>query len=268
MTGPLPDKGTGASSKSGVRLPPDRLARRFAVVLVGPQLGENIGATARAMLNFGLSDLRLVRPRDGWPNPRADANASGALGLGVEARVYDDLVSAVADRTFVLATCPRLRDMVKDVLTPREAAQRLDAAAGAGGRTAILFGPEKHGLDNDALAIADAQVRFPTNPGFSSLNLAQAVLLMAHEWFTVGDATPAAELRTGEAEPADKERLFGLFGHLEGALDEAGFFRSPDMRPTMVRNIRAALTRARLTVQEVSTFRGIVSAFQRPRKQD
>jgi tRNA/rRNA methyltransferase len=232
-----------------------------AIILVEPQLGENIGSVARAMLNFGLTDLRLVNPRDGWPNPSAKANASGADSVLMDATVFDSVEEAVADLSTVLAATARPRDLVTEIVTPQGAAARLRAAIGGGERAGMLFGRESTGLDNDSIALADAVVNVPCNPGFSSLNLGMAVLLLSYEWFQFDDATPRDELRTERSKPADKKLLVGLFEHLEGELDACGFLRVTEKRPSMVRNLRAIFQRARLTEQEVRTLRGVISGL-------
>ncbi len=249
-------------------------AAKPAVVLVNPQLGENIGTAARAMGNFGLDDLRLVDPRDGWPNKRAGETASGADWIIEGARVHDDLPAALADCHFVYATTARPRGMVKQVVTPAEAAADMRARAGRGEKTAILFGRERWGLDNDEIALADVIVMAPVNPDFASLNIAQAVLLVGYEWFkltasSIGQATPelpATEgpgLKMPDTRPATKAELGGLFDHLETELDASGFFKSRANRPTMVRSLRNLLQRAELTEQEVRTLRGVVASLVR-----
>lgn len=233
-----------------------------AFILVVPQLGDNIGAAARAMLNFSLTDMRLVAPRDGWPNPRAWKAASGADSILDEAQVTQTTAEAVAGLDFVLATTARPRDMVKPVYTPEEGIRRMRAHLAKGGKPGFLFGPERTGLHNDDLALADAIVTVPLNPGFSSLNLAQAVLLMAYEWNRAGDTTPPAEMvMAADTRPANKAELLGLFEHLESELDAASFLRPPEKRAGMIRNIRNIFQRAGMTEQEVRTFRGIVTAL-------
>src|SRR5262245_34500598 len=181
-----------------------------AIILVEPQLGENIGTTARAMLNCGLSDLRLVRPRDGWPNPKAVANASGADTVLEAARLYDSAEAAVADLKRVYATTARHRGMIKRVVTPRRGAAEMRKALARAEGVGIRFGPERTGLLNDDIALADAVVSVPLNPGFASLNLAQAVLLVGYEWFQAGDKAPASELVTNETRPATKAELLNF----------------------------------------------------------
>lgn len=237
-----------------------------AIVLVEPQMGENIGAAARAMANFGLTDLRLVRPRDGWPNRKAKAAASGATGIVDDVRVFDTAEAAVAGLNFVYATSARTRDLPKEVFGPREAAAELRARTAAGQAVGILFGRERWGLTNEEIALADAIVTFPVNPKFASLNLAQAVLLVSYEWMTARldgalptrDAIPEIDLT-----PAPKEHLVGLMKHLETALDPTGYFRTPDMRPTMVQNLRAILQRAGFTKDEIDVLHGVIAALER-----
>lgn len=234
-----------------------------AIVLVRPQLGENIGTAARAMLNFGLSDLRLVAPRDGWPSERARAAASGADLVIDRARLFADSKEAVADLDFVIATTARARDMVKPVLTPAAAAAKLREAIAAGGRAGVMFGPERTGLENDEVVLADALVMVPVNPAFASLNLAQAVLLIGYEWFKASDRTAAERIDYLQTRPATKEELLGFFEHLEGELDRFGFLKPPEKRPSMVRNLRNLFQRAGLTEQEVRTMRGVVASLTR-----
>lgn len=231
-------------------------------VLIEPQMGENIGAAARAMLNFGLSGLRLVAPRDGWPNPAASAMASGAAIVIDGATVFDSAAAAVADCQYVLATTARPREMLLPVLTPAEAAAAMKARIGAGERCAVLFGGERAGLANEDVARADAIVSAPVNPAFASLNLAQAALIVAYEWAKAdGRQGFAGDLET--APPAPREDFERLIEHLFGALGETGYFFPPEKRPVMERNLRIALTRAGLTEAEVRTFRGVVKALSR-----
>jgi len=235
------------------------------VILVEPQLGENIGTAARAMLNCGLEALRLVRPRDGWPNAKAVTAASGADAVIENARLFESTVAAVADLTRVYATTARHRGMIKPVVTPRQAAAEMRAAAARGERVGILFGPERTGLVNDDIPLADAVLQVPLNPGFSSLNLAQAVLIVAYEWFAAGTSAPARELVTNETRPATKAELLNFFAHLEQELDDCGFLRHTDKRPSMVRNIRNLFQRAELTEQEIRTLHGIIKELAHER---
>ncbi len=232
-----------------------------AIILVNPQLGENIGMCARAMLNCGLTDLRLVAPRDGWPSAQATAASAGALEKGVVARVYATTQDAVADCHFVLATTARTRDMVKEVYTPRAAAAALRTESGHGLHTAVLFGAERTGLVNDDIALANAVITIPLHAGFTSLNIAQAVLLVCYEWFTADDVTTPRQFLTGESAVASADEIGTLVARLENEMDKGGFFRAPDMRPTLVRNLNALFARTRMTSQEASTFHGIISAL-------
>jgi tRNA/rRNA methyltransferase len=234
------------------------------VILTAPQLAENIGAVARVMANFGLDELRLVNPRDGWPQERAWASASGADWPLNAARVYDSVAAAVADLQRVYATTARPRELQLPVLTPRQAAAELSSAAGAGERVGLLFGGERAGLETADIALCQAVVTIPIDPRFRSLNLAQAVAINAYEWrLTVEDAAPPA-FREG-APPADGAAMLGLFEHLERELETSGFFHPPEKTPAMVQNLRAALSRARFTDQEVRTLRGVVTALSRGR---
>ena len=236
-----------------------------AVILVVPQLGENIGMAARAMLNCGLTDLRLVRPRDGWPSDPARAASSGADIVIDNVRVFETTEAALADRTLVYATTARDRAMTKRVLTPEAAAHEMrERQTGEGAKIGILFGGEAKGLNNDDVALADHVITAPLNPGFSSLNLAQAVLLVSWEWRKQTLDVPAVELRIDEdTRPATKQEMVGLFEHLEGALDVTGFFHVVEKRPIMARNLRNILSRAAPTEQEVRTLRGVIASFMR-----
>jgi len=239
-------------------------ARRApSIVLSHPQLGENIGAAARAMKNFGLSDLRLVSPRDPWPNKKADAMSAGAIDIVQQARVFDDLKSALADLHLVYATTARDRGTTKEIITPAEAARRLHRAATRGDRTAILFGGERAGLENDEVSLADAVVTIPT-AALTSLNLGQAVLLLSYEWFRTDDETPVSRIEHAPIHrKPTREEMFQLFEHLERELTESGFLYPPDKRGAMVRAMRATLHRAKLTYQEVQTLRGMIVALVR-----
>ncbi len=244
-----------------------RLARSGgpAVILVAPQLGENIGTAARAMYNCGLTELRLVAPRDGWPSKKAEAAASGADPVLRAAQVFATVESAIADLRHVYASTARDRYMVKRVLTPRQGAAEMRRFMGAGERCGILFGPERTGLVNDHIALADTVLTVPLNPAFSSLNLAQAVLLIGYEWFAAGDDTPGDQLVTGHSKPATKEELLRFFGHFEEELDRSGFLRTSDKRPGMIRNLRNFFQRANPTAQELRTLHGVITAFVGPR---
>jgi tRNA/rRNA methyltransferase len=234
-----------------------------SVILSQPQLGENIGAAARAMKNFGLSDLRLVEPRDGWPNPRADAMAAGAVDIVQSARLFATLKEALSDLNLVYATTARERGITKEVLTPEEAARRLRRASARGEKAGILFGNERAGLDNDEISLADAVITIPTAE-FSSLNLGQAVLLTGYEWFRQADTTPPARIEHGPLHrKPTREEMFQLFDHVERELTASGFLYPPDKQPPMIRAIRATIHRARLTYQEVQTLRGMIVALTR-----
>jgi tRNA/rRNA methyltransferase len=237
-----------------------------AIVLVEPQLGENIGAAARAMLNCGLTELRLVNPRDGWPNAKALAAASGADEVIQGAQLFDSPEAAIADLARVYATTARHRGMIKRVVTPRRSAAEMRRSIGKGQSVGVLFGAERMGLLNDHIALADAVIAVPLNPGFASLNLAQAVLIVGYEWFQVGDKTPANELVTNETRPATRAELLNFFSHLEKELDDCGFLRNLEKRPSMVRNIRNLFQRAQLTHQEVRTLHGIVAELSTQRQ--
>ncbi|WP_282609545.1 RNA methyltransferase [Pelagibius sp. Alg239-R121] len=237
-----------------------------AVILVTPQLGQNIGMVARAMLNCGLTELRLVAPRDGWPNPDAEASSAGATFVLEQAKVFPTTAEAVADLQRVYATTARARGMTKTVETPRTAVGGMRSAAAQGRSVGVLFGPERAGLLNDDIALADTILEVPLNPAFSSLNLAQAVLLIGYEWFQAADQTPASELVINATRPATKGELINFFSRLEKALDESGFLYPPEKTPIMIRNIRNLFQRADLTEQEVNTLHGIISALWEKRK--
>jgi len=240
----------------------DGIAPGPAMILVEPQLGENIGMVARAMLNCGLGDLRLVVPRDGWPNESAVNAASGADVILDRARVFGTTEEAIRDCSLVFAATARTRDMAKDQLTAKRAARELKALFNDGGRAGVLFGKESKGLNNNDVALADAIVQVPLNPGFTSLNLAQAVLLVGYEWFRASDETEDVIWATRrETRAANKDELVHLFGHLESSLIESGFLWPPEKRPTMIRNIRNMLQRARLTEREVRSFRGMIKSM-------
>ncbi len=239
-----------------------------AVILVRPQLGKNIGMAARAMLNCGLSTLRLVAPRDCWPNDKAQRTASGADIVLEQAEVFDTVADAFADLCRVIATTARTRELSQRILTPRQAAGEMHGWIGQGERVGILFGPERTGLTNDDMVHADTALSIPLNPQFSSLNMAQAVLLIAYEWTAWTDDTPAQRMSDHSARPADKEELANLFAHLERALDQSGFLRHEAMRPAMVNNLRALLQRATMTEQEVRTFHGVIKFLSKSKHEE
>ena len=233
-----------------------------AIVLVEPQLGENIGMVARAMANFGLGELRLVAPRDGWPNEKARAAASKADHVIDGATVFATLPEAIADLNYVVATTARERDGFKSVLGPVEAGRTLRARFAAGQKTGILFGRERFGLYNEEVALADEIVTFPVNPAFASLNIAQAALLMSYEWMKSGLAAETdTAFRGPEMAPAPKQALQGLLAHLEEALAARGYFRPAAKRPKMVDNLRAVLTRPGFSDAEIKVLRGVVASL-------
>ncbi|WP_420141556.1 RNA methyltransferase [Sphingomonas sp.] len=231
-----------------------------AIVLVRPQLGENIGKAARAMLNFGLTDLRLVSPRDGWPNPSAGPAASGADSVLEQARVYDSVAEAVADRAHVYATTVRKRGVTKPVVTPEQAAAAIRAEPGG---SALLFGPERSGLETDDVAVARTILTVPINPEFGSLNLAQAVILAAYEW-SKGEALEQPPVVAIDP-PAPQAELDGMIDQLDTMLEAAGYYFPPDRIPATRRTLRTLLTKPGWNSQEVRTLRGVLSALARPR---
>jgi tRNA/rRNA methyltransferase len=229
-----------------------------AFILVAPQMGENIGAAARVMANFGLTDLRLVSPRDGWPNPSAETMSAGALPDVVRVQVFDRVDDAVADCGVVIATTARPRGMEKPVLGAADAVTKMRVTAV---RTGVLFGAERAGLPNEAVALSDAILSFPVAPSFPSLNLAQAVALAAHGWAEANASGPPAAFTDGLDAPATRDALMGMMIHFEEELDRAGFFFPDEKRAPITQNLRNAFTRAGWTSQEVRTFRGAVKAL-------
>lgn len=244
-----------------------------AVILVGAQLPENIGFAARAMANFGLTELRLVAPREAWPNEKARASAAGADRIIDGAKLYPDIAAAVGDLHYLLATTARPRGMMKPVLAPEGAAGELARRAKKGEACGILFGPERSGLDNELLSLADALVTAPVDPSFASLSLPQAVLLFGYEWLQAQgparvlgrakrhDGPEREELAASRTRSATRAELFALFDHLESELDQSGFLYPPEKRPTMVRAIRNMFHRMGATDQDIRTWRGIVAAL-------
>ena len=231
------------------------------IILSRPQLGENIGAAARAMKNFGLLDLRLVAPRDGWPNEKAVHLAAGAADLIENVRLFDTAPAALGDLQLVFAATARERGVAKPVVTPPEAARQLRQAVAKGIRCGILFGNERSGLDNEEVSLATSVVTIPTAE-FSSLNLGQSVMLLCYEWFQVADNSPATRIDHGPiAKKATREEMFQLFEHLEDELLTNGFLYPASKDTPMVRHMRALLNRANLTDQEVRTIRGMIVAL-------
>lgn len=240
------------------------LAEGPSIILVEPQLGENIGMAARAMANFGLIDLRIVNPRDGWPSVSANSAASGALYVLEQAKLFDTLTEAIDDLNYVVATTARKRDGFKRVLGPVEASTNLRARFSAGQGTGILFGRERIGLKNHEVSLADDIVTFPVNPAYASLNIAQAVLLMSYEFLKTKDESGESLPFAGpEFEEAPKAELLGLFDQLETALDSRGYFRTTEKKPVLTENLRAVLSRAGFTVEEIRVLRGVVSSLDR-----
>jgi len=246
-----------------------------AVILVNPQLGENIGTAARAMANFALSELHIVDPRDGWPNERALSASSGAVTIIEQARLHETCMTAVEPFHQVYATTTRPRGMTKQVMTPEEAAADMHARIAGGERIAIMFGRERWGLNNDEVSLADAIITAPVDPEFASINIAQAVLLVGYEWYkpfaaSLGMGTgelaaikgPGLRVR-GDEGLASKQDLHGFLSHLERELDAAGFFKSPAMRPGMIRNLRNMFQRVELSLQEIRTLRGVIASLTR-----
>ena len=227
-------------------------------VLVRPQMGENIGAAARAMLNFGLERMRVTGPRDGWPNPKAVAMASGAGRVLDQAGLFADVQGAIADCDFVFATTARGRELVKEVVTPERAMQMARAMGAEGKRVGVLFGPERAGLENDDIIHANAIVTVPVNPDFPSLNLAQCVLLLGYEWQRQGSDAPASVMELARTEFATREDVGRLADHFEERLDAAGFFFPDTKAEGMKANLRNMWGRLGLTRAEVQTFHGML----------
>jgi tRNA/rRNA methyltransferase len=243
-------------------MPPAIAEEWPAICLVRPQMGENIGAAARALLNFGLVSLRLVAPRDRWPNPKAQTVAVGADAVLERVKVEWRLEDALADATLVVAATARPRYLEKPVWGPRQAASMLRSAIATGERPIVMFGPEAAGLETDEVARADAILTLPVNPGFASLNLANAVAVFA---FAYAEARQEHDLppwfRDSVSPPATQDELEGVFAHLESELERGRFFHPPDKAPLMKRNLRSIFLRARLTQQEASTLRGVIKAL-------
>lgn len=237
------------------------------IILARPQLGWNIGAAARAMGNFGFSELRLVAPRGAHPSASALRMASGAEAVVESARLFPDVASALADLSVVLATSARRREMTKPELTPREAALRLREASAAGARCGLLFGPERAGLENAELILAESLVRVPTDPSFSSLNLAQCVLLMAYECFLAfSEEQENAPTQEGEETPATRAELLGFFEQLESALEGSRFFHPESMRPATEQKLRNFFVSARPSARQLRMLRGVVKALTSHRR--
>ncbi|MEL7048607.1 MAG: RNA methyltransferase, partial [Pseudomonadota bacterium] len=261
--------------KTGQKLAPSgETGDSPSIILVEPQLADNIGMVARAMGNFGLDDLRLVAPRDGWPNEKARVAAAGANYIIDASSAHAAVPAAIGDLQWICATTARQRHLRKPVMSPQQAAEEMGRRIAAGQRCGVLFGRESSGLSSDELMEADALVMIPVNSRFASLNLAQAVLILGYAFmlttdrFSLGRVTsleqPIGEgLKMGKDGPATKEEIIGLCEHLEEALDNAKFFAPEHRRPSVVRNLRTMLTRMVLTTQEVKTWRGIVATLSR-----
>jgi tRNA/rRNA methyltransferase len=253
---------------SGTNSERELIAEGPAIILVEPQLGENIGMVARAMANFGLAELRLVNPRDGWPNEKARSAASKADHVIDGTKVFDTLEEAISDLNFVYATTARERYGFKPVRSPVFAAATLREKFKAGEKTGILFGRERWGLNNEEVALADEIVTFPVNPAFASLNIAQAVLLMSYDWMKSGmDDLEETRFQPIEQNPSTKEQVLGMFEHIEEALDARGYFHPPEKKPKMIDNLRAVLSRRAFSEQEISVFRGVINSLDRFQRQ-
>jgi tRNA/rRNA methyltransferase len=236
------------------------------VVLVEPQLGENIGAAARAMANFGLSRLRLVKPRQSWPNEKAQMMAAGADRILDGTKLYDTLEQAIADCSFVLATTARAHDQAKPVIGPAEAARQIAPRVTAGEMVAIVFGRERNGLENDEVALADRVVTLPVNAAFASLNLAQAIVIIAYEWFKLSTEEKLPFGMPDKSAPAPKQQLLAFFAALERELEKVEFFRPPDKRETMQINLRNIFSRMQPTQQDIQTLHGVIMSIAEGRK--
>jgi tRNA/rRNA methyltransferase len=255
----MPGAGTDRTKSAPARAGP-------IVVLVEPQLGENIGTTARAMANFGLTRLRLVKPRDQWPNPRAHAAASGADAILDEAQLYETLEAAIGDCELVLATTARAHDQAKPVIDAAAAAQLMQPHLAAGGNVAVVFGRERNGLENDEVGLADRIVTLPVNPAFASLNLAQAVVIIAYEWFKAASGGVLPFAMPQKSAPAPREQLLAFFVDLERELERVEFFRPAEKRETMQINLRNIFLRMAPTQQDIQTLHGVVRAIADGRK--
>ena len=234
------------------------------IILNAPQLAENIGAVARVMANFGLADLRLIRPRDGWPQPRAWVNAAGAHWPLDNAQVFETLEAAIGDLNLILATTARPRETHLAVITAREGAAELKSAIDSGLKVGLMFGPERAGLETADIALSHAIITLPVDPQFQSLNLAQAVAITAYEWRLT--QAPGAPVTFREnPPPAEQSAVIGFYEQLDAELETAGFFHPPEKRASMQRNLRVAFGRAQLSDQEVRTLRGVVTALAKGR---
>jgi tRNA/rRNA methyltransferase len=236
------------------------------VILVEPQLGENIGMAARAMGNFGLTALRIVNPRDGWPNISAQRAASGADHILDHVKLFDTVEQAVADCTLLFATTARAHDQAKPVVAPEAAALEIASQVAGGGRVGILFGRERYGLQNEEVALANRIITFPVNPGFASLNLAQAVLLIGYEWFKLATAGALPFAMPEHSERASQHQMQAFFDNLVRELDKVEFLRPAEKRETMLVNLRNIFSRMEPTKQDMHTLHGVVMAIAEGRK--
>jgi tRNA/rRNA methyltransferase len=236
------------------------------VILVEPQLGENIGAAARAMGNFGLRRLRLVNPRQSWPNPKAKMMAAGADAILDGAELFDTLEAALADCTYALAATARAHDQAKPVVGPAEAAAVIHARIAGGDNVAIVFGRERNGLESHEVGLADQVITLPVNPAFASLNLGQAVVIVAYEWFKLAGGGALPFTTPEKSKPAAKQQLLAFFASLERELEKVEFFRPPEKRTTMVINLRNIFTRINPTQQDIQTLHGVIIAIAEGRK--
>lgn len=233
-----------------------------AIILVNPQMGENIGATARAMMNFGFTDLRLVNPRDGWPNERATATASGALDIMPAPTIYESFEDSIHDLHFTLATTSRDRDMVKPIYSPARASEIILTRTNRHQKSGFVFGCERTGITNDDLSLCQGIINIPANDEFASLNLAQAVLLIAYEWSTTSQPKPQTEGLIENHNPAPQSELHGFLERLQTDLEDRNFFRAEGLKATMIKNIQNIFTRADISEQELRTLHGILSALR------
>lgn len=238
------------------------------IILVNPQMGENIGGAARAMLNFGLDRMTVVAPRDGWPNPRAVAMASGAGRVLDGAIITDTTAAAVADCSYVFATTARHRDLTKQVMTPERAMEHTRELCAAGKKVGVLFGPERAGLENDDIALADTIISVPVNSQYSSLNLAQCVLLTAYEWQRQASELPPEVMSFAKTDFASKIDVEKLGDHFEARLDDAGFFFPTTKADGMKLNLRNMWSRLALTQADVQTFHGMLRQMVRWKERD
>jgi tRNA/rRNA methyltransferase len=255
----MPGAGTDKTREWAARAGP-------IVILVEPQLGENIGAAARAMANFGLSRLRLVKPQCGWPNEKARVMASGADRVLESAEIFDTLEAAIADCQFVFAATARMHDQLKRVIGADEAASLIAERVGAGEMVAVVFGRERNGLENDEVGLADRIITLPVNPAFASLNLAQAVVIVAYEWFKRAGGGTLPFAMPEKSAPAAKQQLLALFSDLERELEKIEYFRPAEKRETMIINMRNMFNRMQPTTQDIQTLHGVIMALVEGRK--